>query len=247
MAKTDAERMRSLLEQMHSHDVQSLEENMLTRGIGKMGNLAANWLSKKFGNVGLDFRSLAQYQTPATVKMFQNWMRQYRQKYDTVTWNTLNDFFVRNAQLRKIEFNDDISGRPLTKAELGQVIADDRQVLAKIVGSKYLPLLPKTAAELNTKVTNKEPIAPGDADGAYAIVVAVIEAALVHMFILAQPEQAGEEEAPAASAAKPAAQQPPAAKPGVPAVPAAQPAAPGAVGMTAAELDTLKKLLGITS
>jgi hypothetical protein len=257
MANSDAELMRKLLDNMQTTQVSSdLDENMVTRGLSKLGMKTANWLSKKFGNIGLDWRSLSQYQTPASIKMFQAWMRQYRQSYENVTWNTLNDFFVRNSQLRNIKFTDEITGRTLTKAELADVFADDRQVLGKILGTKYLPLLPRTAAEFNTKVAAKDVIGGGDADAAYAVIVAVVEAALVHMFMSAQPEADATPAAapgsatpapgsatPAPGSATPAAATAPAS---TPAAPAAATAAPSAGALTADQIDLLRRLLGIT-
>lgn len=251
MANSDAELMRKLLDNIHAAPVNSdLDENMVTRGLSKLGSKTANWLSKKFGNIGLDWRSLSQYQTPTTIKMFQTWMRQYRQSYENVTWNTLNDFFVRNSQLRNIKFTDEISGRTLTKAELAEVFADDRQVLNKIMGTKYAPLLPKTVAEYNAKVAAKDSIGGGDADAAYAVIVAVVEAVLVHMFMLAQPETDG---AATTTTPAPGTPQPAPATQTVPTTPASSGASvpptptPGANTLTADQLDLLKQLLGITS
>ena len=249
MANSDAELMRKLLDNMHVAPLASsdLDENMVTRGLSKLGMKTANWLSKKFGNIGLDWRSLSQYQTPMTLKMFQTWMRQYRQSYENVTWNTLNDFFVRNSQLRNIKFTDEITGRTLTKAELAEVFADDRQVLSRIIGPKYLPLLPRTAAEFNTKVAAKEPIGGGDADAAYAVIVAVVEAALVHMFMLAQPESGSAPATPAAATAPAPGAATGTSTPAAaaPAPTPAAPAAPAAGALTADQIDLLKRLLGI--
>lgn len=257
MANSDAELMRKLLDNMHAQPAtQDLDENMVSRGLSKLGMKTANWLSKKFGNIGLDWRSLSQYQTPATIKMFQVWMRQYRQSYENVTWNTLNDFFVRNSQLRNIKFTDEITGRTLTKAELAEVFADDRQVLSKILGPKYASLMPRNASEFNSKVAAKEPIGGGDADAAYAVVVAVVEAALVHMFMLAQPEAtatptAATAPAPGAATGTPTPTPTPAPTPtatptpttGTP-TPTPTPAPAG--GLTADQIDLLRRLLGIT-
>jgi hypothetical protein len=266
MANSDAELMRKLLDHMHAVPTSSeLDENMVTRALSKLGMKATNWLSKKFGNIGLDWRSLSQYQTPATLKMFQTWMRQYRQSYETVTWNTLNDFFVRNSQLRNIQFTDEISGRTLTKAELAEVFADDRQVLMKIVGPKYVGLLPRNASEFNTKVTAKELIGGGDADAAYAVIVAVVEAVLVHMFMLAQPEAddtasaASAASAPTGATAATTVSAPGAAAGTTTAAPGTTPtlatptvsgspvaSAPTPSALTADQIDLLRKLLGIT-
>lgn len=255
MTNSDTELMRKLMDQVTSVDVplesDQLDENMVTRGLSKLGMKATNWLSKKFGNIGLDWKSLSQYQTPTTLKMFQNWMRQYRQSYQNVTWNILNDFFVRNGQLRNIKFTDEIMGRTLSKAELAEVFTDDRQILGKIIGTKYVSLLPRNASEFNAKVAAKEQIGGGDADAAYAVIVAVVEAVLVHMFILAQPE-ADAGHAPVAPAAATTttpstttvAPATPTTAPTTSATPASAPTA--TTGLTADQIDLLRKLLGIT-
>jgi hypothetical protein len=239
MAKSDAQLMRHILNEMHAHashmsDTEDLDENMVTRGFDKLRRMTANWLSKKFGNIGLDWKSVAQYLTPATLRMFQRWMRQYRQDYSTLTWDTIQDFFVRNTNLRQIKFDNEISGRPLTKQELAQIFQKDRQLLSRIVGTQYANLLPRSVAEFQKKVTKKELVGGGNADAAYVIAVGIIETLLVEMFILAQPESA---DAPVSTTApqsipstKPGATS--AQMPGQPSSPSPAPAAPMPQGTT---------------
>lgn len=253
MNKTDAELIRHLLDQMQSSSDSELQEGAVSRSMDKMRMRAANWLSKKFGKLGLDFRSLAQYQTPLTLKMFQTWMRQYKQTYDTVTWYTVQDFFTRNGQLRNVKFADDLHGRPLSKAEFAEVISDDRQVLIKILGTEQQKLLPRNASELQAKVVQKAPISPGDADTAYAVVVALIEASLVHMFLLSQPESVNQG---THTQAGPGPQPEPTVSTSLASEPSTRSRAPGTdqaaapdtavASVTSQEIDTLKKLLNIS-
>jgi hypothetical protein len=276
----NAEQMRQMLTLLESTEKEHVEENMLARGASKLARRGVNWLSKKFGDIGLDWRSVAQYQVPQTLRLFERWMRLKRQDWSTVTWFTVQEFFTRNSALQNIRITDDVSATLLTREQLASIFNTEKQLLRNILKDDPTKLasLPKNASDFVAKAASKKLVAPMPAessqrraptvggtppttspaptsvannpDHAYSMVVAVIETAIVHMFMMSQPEQASPGDTTATGAAPPARSTPaasvaPTSRPAPGPSPAPARAAAGTQGvtLTATSTDLLRRIL----